>query len=168
MCLLQFPEAVIYSTMRFLSRQILFSNPLLKNQLMEELTVARSEKDSGKCGSIFQKLASLAKSRREDSACDLYIQAIDSFLEAGNQAESHECACQAMRLLIDSGTDDSRFSKVYSLFTPSDKSIIEEWLKLRAVSVSDESYAEGIAHILKRSVVAFILLLKLASSGIYV
>lgn len=127
------------------------SDTLLKNQLMEELTVARSEKDSGKCGSILQKLASLAKSRREDSACALYIQAIDSFLEAGNQAESHECACQAMRLLIDSGTDDSRFSKVYSLFTPSDKSIIEEWLKLRAVSVSDESYAEGIAHILKQS-----------------
>ena len=111
------------------------SDPLLENQLREELTVARSEKDSGKCGSIFQKLASLAKSRREDSACDLYIQAIDSFLEAGNQAESHECACQAMRLFIASGTYDSRFKKVYALFPPSDKMIIDEWLAIRKTPI---------------------------------
>lgn len=138
---------------RYLFRNAFFeaSDPLLEEQLREELTVARSEKNSGKCGTILQKLASLAKSRREDTACDLYIQAMESFLQSGEQNASYECMCQAMRLLISSGTEDLRFSKVYSLFTPLDKTIIDEWLKLRKSSISDEAYAEGITRILGHS-----------------
>ena len=127
------------------------SDPLLENQLKEELTVARSEKDSEKCGVILKKLAGMAKIGHDDSACDLYIEAIDAFSESGNKAESYECACQAIRLLIDSGTGDSRFKKVYKMFTPSDMAIISQWLMLREKSISDESYVEGIAWILRHS-----------------
>ncbi|MBQ6001421.1 MAG: hypothetical protein IJL18_01035 [Synergistaceae bacterium] len=43
---------------------------LLESQLKEELTVARSEKDSEKCGVILKKLSRMAKIRHDDSACE--------------------------------------------------------------------------------------------------
>ena len=126
-------------------------DPFLENRLKEDLVVARSERNNEKCGEILQRMASLIKNRDGENACDLYIQAMDYFMLSENQVKNSECACQAVRLLINLGIKDSRFDRVYSTFSSSDRAIIDEWLSLRDTSISNMAYVRGINRILEQS-----------------
>lgn len=126
-------------------------DPMLEEQLREELIIAQSENSMKKSGELLLALATLKTEYAEAHGYDLCCQAMEAFISCGDHENAELSAYHALCKLILSDPKDDRIPALSERFSADDRCIIKNWLNLKADELTDETCATAVDDILTNS-----------------
>ena len=126
-------------------------DPMLEEQLREELIIAQSENSMKKSGELLLALATLKTEYAEVHGYDLCCQAMEAFISCGDHENAELSACHALCKLILSNSNDDRIHALSERFATDDRCIIKNWLNLKADELTGETCSTAVDDILKIS-----------------